>query len=334
MPCLKHTTTTFIIGVALLVWCGPWSAGPAWARERRWGRRPAGAPAQSIEIDGRSRTYLLHLPPQRLRNRPLPLVIALHGGHGSGQRMVELTQQGLNVLADREGFIAVYPDGVDKHWNDGRAFAQYRTQREGVDDVGFIRALIDRLVQQYGADPRRVYVTGMSNGALMSNRLACELADKIAAAAPVCGALATNLLATCHPTRPISMAIFNGTQDPLVPWDAEEVYAHLGLRRQPLGKRLTVPDTVAHWVRHNGCPSRPVVTQEPDRDPADGTRVRKETYGPCRGGTEVIVYAVEGGGHTWAGGWQYLGERHIGKTSQDLDANEVIWEFFKRHPMR
>ena len=131
----------------------------------------------------------------------MPLVIALHGGGGSGIGMVALTLGGFNVLSERERFIVVYPDGIGKNWNDGRGLLRYRAQRENIDDVGFISALIDHLAKKYNIDRKRVYITGMSNGAIMSYRLACELADKIAAIAPVAGLMPEKISLKCSKVR-------------------------------------------------------------------------------------------------------------------------------------
>jgi polyhydroxybutyrate depolymerase len=134
----------------------------------------------SIMHNGLKRSYLIHLPPDD-KSRPMSLVIALHGGGGTGSRMEKLTQGGFNALSDREGFIVVYPDGLEKHWNDGRSVkeAGWRAHKENVDDVGFISALIEHLVKEQNVDPKRVYITGVSNGALMASKLACEKTEKI-----------------------------------------------------------------------------------------------------------------------------------------------------------
>jgi polyhydroxybutyrate depolymerase len=132
------------------------------------------------------------------------------------------------------------------------------------------------------------------------------------------------------PLRAVSVLIINGTDDPLVPWAGGDV--HLGPLE--LGQVLSVADTVKFWVSNNKCASLPLVTQLPDKDPSDGTTVRKETYGGCEDGAEVVLYAVEGGGHTWPGGLQYSPESIIGRTSRDFDASEVIWQFFKEHPTK
>ncbi len=160
----------------------------------------------------------------------------------------------------------------------------------------------------------------------MSNRLACDLTDKIAAIAPVMGSIALNTAVNCNPSRPISVMLINGTEDTMVPWTGN--YVKLGSRK--LGRILTVPETLNFWITHNDCAKTPVVSMEPDKDPDDGTRVRKFVFDKCKGGVEVVLYEVQGGGHTWPSGWQYLPVWIIGRTSRDIDANEVIWDFFSK----
>jgi polyhydroxybutyrate depolymerase len=279
----------------------------------------------SLPFGGFERTYRVHIPSSHDKAGPFPLLIALHGGGGTGKKMEKLTLEGFNKLSDREGFIVVYPDGIEKHWNDGRENVSYRTHREKIDDVGFISALIDGLAKQYSIDLKQVYVTGISNGAMMSFRLACQLSQKITAIAPVSGAMPENLPSRCVPSRPIPVLMICNTEDRLVRWEGGEIR----FGRRTFGRALSVPETVNYWVNHNQCPILPAVSMGPDRDPKDGTRVRQEAYGPCVGGTRVLLYAIEGGGHTWPGGHQYLPEWIVGKTSRDIDANEVIWDFFK-----
>jgi polyhydroxybutyrate depolymerase len=130
------------------------------------------------------------------------------------------------------------------------------------------------------------------------------------------------------PARPISVLLMAGTKDPLVPYEGGDIGFARGRK---VGRVVSVAETIKYWTMFDQCPPSPIIAVEPDKDPEDGTRVRREISGPCREGTEVILYAVEGGGHTWPGGQQYLPERIVGRTSRDIDANEVIWSFFKRH---
>ncbi|MBI3354735.1 MAG: prolyl oligopeptidase family serine peptidase [Nitrospirae bacterium] len=285
----------------------------------------------SIMHNGLKRVYLIHVPPDN-KNKQMPLVIALHGGGGTGSRMEKLTQGGFNALSDREGFIVVYPDGLEKHWNDGRSVkeAGWRAHKENADDVGFITVLIEHLVKEQNVDSKKVYITGVSNGALMSSRLACEKTEKITAIALVAGTIAENFAPRCSPSRPIPILMMHGTEDSFILWEGGEIAEKLP-RGRKFGRTLSVPETVKFWVANNECSSPPIITQETDKDPKDNTRVRKEAYSDCKDGAEVILYAIENGGHTWPSGHKYLPERIVGRTSKDIDANEVIWDFFKRH---
>jgi len=285
----------------------------------------------SISLGGLERTYLLYIPSSYEPTKPIPVVFLFHGGGGTGQGMERLTLGGLNRIADREGFIIVYPDGIEKHWNDGRGLQAYRAHRENIDDVGFISALIDHLIRTLNVDATRIYAAGISNGGQFSQRLACELSDRIAAIGVVAIQLPEHLPSSCAPKRPVSVLMMPGTEDPLVPWEGGEI----GFKRgRKFGRVLSVSESIRFWTMKNKCPSSPMITYEPDRDPKDGTRVRRESYGPCSQETETLLYAIEGGGHTWPGGDQYLPAWMIGRTSRDIDAHEVIWEFFKRHTRR
>jgi len=282
----------------------------------------------SMVCGGLERTYTVHISSSYDTTKQGALVIALHGGGGMGQGMSKLT--GFNAVADKENFVIVYPDGIEGHWNDGRGMQQYRTQIQNIDDVGFISALIGHLANELNIDAKRIYVTGISNGGMMSHRLGCELSQRIAAISPVASNIPVNMASTWVPSRPVPVLIINGTDDPLVPWGGGDI--HFG--RTIFGKVLSVADTVKFWAEKDQCSSLPITTQLPDKDPSDGTTVRKEIHGGCEDGVEVSLYAIEGGGHTWPGGLQYLPESVIGRTSMEFNASQVIWQFFKEHPMR
>jgi polyhydroxybutyrate depolymerase len=235
---------------------------------------------------------------------------------------------GLNALADREGFIVVYPQGLGKHWNDGRTVNARATS--DVDDVSFLVALAGELGGEYNVDPNRVYACGISNGAMMSFRLGADRPDVFAAVAGVVGAV-TEDLAADHPLRaPIPCLFMNGTDDPLVPYEGGDITL-FGFKR---GAVTSTPASVEWWLRGNGAAgATPTVTTYPDESPDDGClAVREEYAGP--GGADVVLVRVEGGGHTWPGGWQYLSERIVGKTCRDIDGSAVIWAFFAARPKR
>ncbi|MEI6050002.1 MAG: PHB depolymerase family esterase [Bacteroidota bacterium] len=293
---------------------------------------PAGSDhRESFIYDSLERTFHIHIPSSYDKTVQLPLVIALHGRGGNGESMILVTRKGFDKLSNKEGFIVVYPDGIELNWNDGRMDeeANDRAHRENIDDVGFISALIDSMINNYNIDPKRVYITGISNGAIMSYRLACELSYKITAIAPVDGNIPLLLLPECSPTNPVSVLAINNVNDPLVPFDGGEISGHF--HRVKLGKVLSVNESINFWVNRNKCSISPLVTEEPDRAPNDGTRVLRKEYNNGINGTHVVLYSIDGGGHTWPGGFQYLPVWVIGKTSRDINASEVIWSFFKTH---
>jgi polyhydroxybutyrate depolymerase len=319
---MDHPSWKAIITIVLVV--ALFSITPPYARTPVQGATEQNYSGSLLHA-GLKRTYLLHVPASYMPANPTALVIALHGGGGDGQKMQALS--GLNIVSNRKGFIVVYPDAVEKNWNDGRNLKRYRSQRENIDDVGFISKLMDELANHYTIDHKRVYVTGASNGAMMSYRLACELTDKITAVAPVIGALGENTAGTCSPSRPLPVLLIGGTDDPLMPWEGG--YVHFF--RKKFGKTLSFPETANFWVLNNGCSPSPTITDLPDSDPNDGTRVRKTVYDQCQEGVEVVLLEIRGGGHTWPGGLQYLPKFFIGKTSRDINGTEVIWDFFKKY---
>jgi polyhydroxybutyrate depolymerase len=282
--------------------------------------------SRRITIGGLDRTYELHLPAGVNDTQSLPLVVVLHGGMGTGASMARYT--GFNAIADREKFIVVYPEALYSNWNDGRAAENIREQQEAVDDIAFIAGLIDALCSEFPIDRTRVYMTGASNGGMMTHRAAIELTDRFAAAAAVIANIPENYVSTTQPKAPLSMMIVNGTADQLVPWDGGDV--HVGFRKR--GRVASTQQTVDYWVKFNGC-GEPTQTNldTPENDKDSETHSVKRTHSGGENGTEVVVIEVQGGGHAWPGRPQYMPNQFIGKASQDFDATEEIWSFFKTH---
>ncbi len=273
-------------------------------------RRARAQNSNSITVDGLERTYEFYAPTAIQPDQPTALVIALHGGGGQGRGMRRLT--GFDALADEKGFLVAYPDGLNRQWNDNREFIQGKTQ---ADDVAFIKALIVSLKKQYSIN--RVFITGMSNGAMMTYRLACELSDQITAAAPVAGNLVKGY--DCKPSQPVPLLAINGTADPLVPYNG-------GMVARERGEVISTDDTMKFWATNNGCTGDPTEEALPDIDPTDNTHVYKRTYPACT--ASLVLYRIQDGGHTWPGGSQYLPKRIIGPVNRDIDATHVIWDFF------
>lgn len=283
------------------------------------------AKCYSIEHGGVQRTFRVYAPPTR--KGPTPLVMVLHGGGGSGGNMEWLTKRGFNRIADRDGAVIVYPDGIGKSWNDGRSDLKSEAVEKQVDDVGYLRALATQLAAPFAIDTKRIYATGISNGGLMSYRLACEAADVFAAVAPVAANLSVDLASRCKPARAIALAIINGTEDPLIPWDGGPVKILWSTR----GEVISADATMTEWMRLDHC------ADAHDNAPLDavkddGTRV-VEHFARCTDTTEVRLYEVRGGGHTWPGGEAYLGQWLVGRVSREIDANALIWRFFQQHRM-
>jgi polyhydroxybutyrate depolymerase len=278
---------------------------------------------RSIPVDRRTRTYLVHVPPSYDGSEPFPVVVAFHGGLSRAETMIRDT--GLNEKADKAGFIVVYPNGTSRYgrlltWNAGNCCGY--AMRHNVDDVGFVRALLDDLARVAAIDPNRVYATGYSNGAMMAYRLASELSSRIAAIAPVAGPMGT---LACNPDRSLSVIHFHGTDDPFAPFHGGRVQFAL-----TTVDFYSVEHSIRAWVKANGCPAAPVITREPDTAD-EGTTVQRRTYGPGKDGAEVVLLVIEGGGHTWPG--RAPRTRSHGKSTRDISANDLIWEFFEKHPM-
>ena len=268
--------------------------------------------SRTLRTGSVTRRYFLHVPPTWRRDHPTPLVLVFHAGGGRALDIAPHT--GMSRLADREGFVVAYPQGLRGRWNDGRGFPTATH-----DDVGFVRALLDTLGRELDIDPRRVYATGISNGAMFAYRLACDLPGTLAAVAPVAGALPAELAPGCLHTAPVSLIAFQGTGDPLMPY----LGGGTGRRRVLSAERST-----GFWATLAGCTGTPVTSDEPDRS-ADGTRVRHTVFLGCSEGRAVELYTIEGGGHTWPGGPE--AGRRVGRVTRDIDATELIWRFFAAH---
>jgi polyhydroxybutyrate depolymerase len=270
-----------------------------------------------------ARTAVLHRP-ATARPGPLPLVVALHGIGGTGEGMRRLAT--FDAVAEREGFAVAYPDAVDKRWSYGRPINQpMPTIAAGtVDDVGFIRVLIDDLVARNIADSKRVYVTGMSRGGLMAFTLACALADTLAAAAPLITGMSEYQRDDCRPARPVPIMVIAGTND------FEQAYDGWLL---PAGRLLSVPESMEFWRALHGCTEQ---KQEmlPDRAPFDRTRVLMVSWSKCRTAARILLYRVLNGGHqlpSMAESIPPLPEQRFGLRSRDIETAEEVWAFFKAH---
>ena len=275
---------------------------------------------RTITVGGRVRSYLLHIPPSPDRGRPLPVVIVLHGGGGNAEGVAQVS--GFNAKADEERFIVIYPNGTGRlrnrllTWNSGNCCGY--AHENNVDDVSFIRSLIGQVQRDLTVDGRRIFVTGISNGGMMSYRLACELSDTVAAIAPVAGALNYE---QCNPARPVSVVAFHGTADEHVLYEGGEPR-----RRVDENPRVdrSVAESIGYWVKRDQC------ANSARKERPGGVII--ENYAGCRDGTGVRLYTLEGQGHAWPGGESRAGGADRPTTA--VKATDAMWEFFSSHPKR
>lgn len=318
----------FLISAAWALLAAAWSA-PLWAQDAQ---RPAMAPLAAgshsfyLSHGGIKRQYLVHLPTRYDPASPTPLVLALHGGGGHAAHMADDENYGLGKKADQAGFIVVFPNGYSQlpggrfaTWNAGACCGDARDRQ--IDDVGFLRAVVAAVKAQVNVDPARVFATGMSNGGMMSHRLACEAPDLFRAVAAVAGTDATS---TCQPARPVSVlhiharddthVLFNGGAGPNAFRDPAKVMDF-----------VAVPETISRWVKRNQCQPTP-------QRSAARPGAYCDTYAGCAGGVSVQLCVTENGGHSWPGAPSV--RRGKPGASTALDANDVIWDFFSASAVR
>ena len=283
--------------------------------------KPSEQKTINITFDGVARNFIVYLPSGYNNSGKMPLIFAIHGGSGTPEGMINIAN--FKTIADRDKVVLVYPEGVQKNWNDGRPTAPNQL---GINDVGFFNQMCDYMINNYSVDAKKIYATGISNGGFMSTRLGCELSNRIAAIAVNAATIeATTIAPNCKPNRPVPALYIHGTTDPLVPFLGGQISAG----GTAGGTILSHFQVIEKWVALNGCNSTPTITDLPDIA-NDGTTIKQRVYSGGTNGSEVVSYVVLNGGHTWPQGYQYLNEAIIGKTSQDMNACEVIWTFFKR----
>jgi polyhydroxybutyrate depolymerase len=266
----------------------------------------------SMEYDGITRDYLVHVP-KSYRGARTPMLVALHGGDGNADYQADDSKYGLISKSEAAGFIAVFPNGysplpagVLATWNAGSCCGP--AQRKGIDDVGFIRAVIRRMQSQASIDPRRIFATGMSNGGMMSWRLACE-APEIRGIAPVEG---TDNSASCKPLHPVAVIEFHAADDPNVPFNGG---AGTGPSHTDFN---SVPASQAKWVELDqaATPARRVLTV---------AGAHCDLYPAKPGGAPVELCVTDTGGHSWPGGGMQQGRK---QPSTAISANDLMWSFF------
>ena len=278
---------------------------------------PLGETTHTLTHNGRNRSYILYIPATANLSQPVPLVFVFHGGTGNAESAIHMS--GFNEVADQNGFVVVYPNGTgpwrgDKllTWNGGTCCGY--AQEKNVDDVGFVRAIVTDMQTEANIDEQRIYATGLSNGAILSHRLACEAADLFAAIAPVAGTLN---FSPCNPSQPVSVIEFHGTDDQHILYDG-------GFGSQSLVKVdfASVQDSIGFWTLFSNCNAHPQMNSFDD--------IQHETWLGCANASMELV-TILGGGHSWPGGQGgWVGSD---PPTMTIAASQLIWEFFATHPM-
>lgn len=314
---MKKFVVTALIVAGFVLWrADVWveSASAGQRRRAGLGQKSADGNPETLEVKhgGRTRTALVYVPSGYDGKNPVPLVLSFHGRHGTGRDQAELS--GLHEVGERKGFLTVYPDGIGKSWNALHGTGE--AQKLGVDDVGFVDALIAQLSERFKIDPDRIYASGMSNGGFFAHRLGCERSNRFAAIASVAGEMAPDLAKVCRPDNPVPVLIFHGTKDRIVPYE--------GGKTDGGGSLLSAENTADIWSKFNQ-------SGEMKESLRKGDVTCKSSEG---GKARVTLCTVRGAGHTWPGGHQYAARLLVGTTNRDVNASEMIWEFFEANPRR
>lgn len=311
---------------------------------------------EKIVIDDVERNFVVRLPKGSDAQKKYPVVVLLHGVNQDADDIQRLTR--FDEVADKEGVITVYPSALHGRWNVGvrprERQPQYmgpRRRRYGypgggggypgggypgggqrprgerpngertptpTDDIGFFTQMLDELGTKFSADEARIYAVGLSDGGFMSMRLGCALADRLAAVATVGAAMPKTMI--CLPSRPVPIAMINGTSDPVVPYGG-------GTEKNRNLATISAEDSAKAWAKIDRCEEKPEKSKLAPKAKG-GAETKVDTYNSCQQNAQVVLYSVKGAGNTWPGGEQYEAEKTIGKTSQDPNGNEVLWSFF------
>ena len=286
----------------------------------------------TIHHQGRDRTFLLHIPATIDRQQASPVVINLHGGGGKAEGQQQYSK--MDITAAQQRFIVVYPNGTGKFkqrlltWNAGSCCGY--ALENNIDDVGFIRKIIDNLPQYIKINPRRIYATGLSNGGMMSYRLALELSDKIAAITSVAGAMH---VAEFNPKRPVPIMHVHSVDDPRALY-----HGGLGPPFPLTDQRVEHRDVIEVlelWAQNNQCQQGPLVYKHMSVMTEKNVihRAEKWAYTACLQRAEVVHWKLTGAGHVWPGGeYDYL-VNILGPGTQVINVNGVMWRFFSEHEL-
>jgi polyhydroxybutyrate depolymerase len=332
-----------VAAVACLVGVAAWRSGIVHAQD----------PVETLDVDGVTRSFTVHLPNGYDKAKKYPVVMMLHGFDQDGDDIERIAH--FNQFADANGIVAVYPNGLGRKWDLGVAPAQQnpgfqhhrgfgggggmggppygggggrhggggqgrRDEPVRANDLAYFDAMLDKVEAEYSTDASRIYATGLGGGATMDYRLACMMSERIAAIAPVGATFPESMAKNCGPSHPIAVLMIEGTADPI------SNYKGASHPKAPAVASLSAEDSAKTWSKLDTCSDKAKQSSIAAKT-SGGMETKVDDYADCQQGAEVELYSVVGGGNTWPGGEQYLSEKQVGKTSADFDADEVIWKF-------
>lgn len=279
-----------------------------------------------FEFEGYERSYQIFVPNTYSPSIKYPLVFVLHGGGGTAKHLIRSTKARFNQLADRDNFIVVYPNGIEKSWNDGARDTIGVARKLNINDVGFFEEMIDLLNSDFSIDTKQIFACGISNGGFMVQRLAYELSGKITGIGVVAANLSKVQAEKKAPKHPVSTIFINGTDDPIVPYNGGQVTVF----KKNRGEILSVVESIQTWKEINHCSQKLNEVSFPNINEKDDCKAIKNSWiNPEKPKIKVVAITVINGGHTWPGGNQNLPIWLVGNTNQDINASDVIWDFFK-----
>ncbi len=328
-------------GLAILLTAGFLAARPAFVQAQET--------EETIKVNDVSRTFVVHLPLGYDQETHYPVVIIFHGENQDADDVARITH--FSQFAEKNGIIAVYPNGMRHQWNievqaeqlpppmprragrrgwgggypggmqgGGQSPDQTKNRPEPASDVAFLNQLLDQLALKFSADTQRIYAAGLGDGGFMALRAGCSVSSRIAALAAVSAGFPKTMI--CLPERAVPALFINGTDDPVVSYGG-------GTFKPGRFRVLSAEDSAKTWAKVNRCEEKPTQGKLPpaDRD-SGGKEIKTFTFSACQDNAGVLLYALKNGGHTWPGGEQYESEKAVGKVSHSLDGNETIWGFF------
>jgi len=285
---------------------------------------PPGPKQVQIAHDNHIRNVTYHIP-KKLKRRKRSLIICLHPADETPESFARITRRSFHRLSEQNNFILSYPEALNKNWNDAREDSISLSHYDDVDDVGFIEKVVEFAIDSFRVDPKQIFAVGLSEGGLMTYRLACEIPRKFKGFGTVAASMSLDQLVECRADTSISLIAINGTRDPVLPYQGGQIM----IDEQAQGSVLPVEDAIDFWVKECGCNEKFVLKDMANRDTFDETRSEKLTFEDCKDDRSIVLLRVNNGGHTWPGGRQYEGQKNIGKTAKDFDASFEIWKFFK-----